>query len=143
MKKHVAILSFVLLLLFVSISFAADLSEDEKDLCQFVLEQYPEELQPMMEVEINSYRAGKEVYLYVKLNEIALGTQAKNIAIVAVQGALEWLMAKGHDPAKEWISVNCRPYAREKGATGKDLRRVWGKADYDWNTDQIKWVPAN
>ncbi|WP_455611421.1 hypothetical protein [Cloacibacillus porcorum] len=142
--RNVLLLVLALFLVVVPAAFA-DMTEEERELCEYVLKKYPESLRPMMTVEINSYKPqkpDKEVYLYVRLHELALGAEAKNIAIIGVKGALEWLVEKGYDPAKEWISVNCRPYMEEKGATGKELRRGWGKADYDWNTDQIEWVPV-
>lgn len=56
-----------------------------------------------------------------------------------VQAALDELVAQGRRPAEEQLSVTTWAHKPEKGATGQNLTRVYGRSVYDYNNDSITY----
>ena len=55
------------------------------------------------------------------------------------EAALKELVRQGRQPAKEHIFLTVRAHKPEKGATGQDVVRVFGRAVYDYNNDTIEY----
>ena len=58
------------------------------------------------------------------------------------RAVLKVLMDDGRKPREEWVFVFVHAHQPEKGETGGDLVRVYGKTAYDFNTDSLKFTPA-
>lgn len=55
---------------------------------------------------------------------------------------LKVLVEDGRKPHEEWISVFVHAHIPEKGVTGANLVRVFGKTMYNFNNDQLEFKPA-
>ena len=66
-------------------------------------------------------------------NQAEVGRDTKAV----VQAALDELVQQGRRPAEEQLSVTAWAHKPEKGATGQDLTRVYGRAVYDYNNDSV------
>lgn len=56
-----------------------------------------------------------------------------------LQAVLDTLVKQGRQPAQERIFVTVRAHKPEKGATGQEMVRVFGRAVYDYNSDSIQY----
>jgi len=53
---------------------------------------------------------------------------------------LEKLVKQGRNPSEEWFRLSVWAEKAEKGATGKNMVRVYGRISYDFNSDSLKWL---
>ncbi|MEO8650147.1 MAG: hypothetical protein ABI539_13360 [Acidobacteriota bacterium] len=67
--------------------------------------------------------------------EVELGTK------IIAKATLDVLVANGYDPKKEWLALFVHAQMREKGATGSNMTRRFGKVMYDFNTDSLEFKP--
>lgn len=86
---------------------------------------------------------GTALYAGYKLEEAPLlldepKQEAREILVYMV----EELQKLGINPADEQMFVSVRLYKEEKGLTGKDLIRLYGRWQYNPFTDQAEWEPA-
>lgn len=65
--------------------------------------------------------------------------EAKEAAVCILKALAE----QGVDPGKDHVMVSVSVESREKGATGKDLVRLYGSWRYNWANDALEWEDAH
>lgn len=79
------------------------------------------------------------VLLYQEMPSSQLEVERDTKAVM--QAALSELVKQGRNPAQEHIFVTVRAHKPEKGATGQNVVRVFGRSVYDYNNDSITYKP--
>lgn len=79
----------------------------------------------------------KLVLLYQAMPSGQLEVERDTKAVM--QAALSELVKQGRNPAQEHIFVTVRAHKPEKGATGENVVRVFGRSVYDYNNDTITY----
>ena len=68
--------------------------------------------------------------------------QVKNDAHRIARAVLKVLLDNGRNPQQEMIAVFVHGQIPERGETGANMVRYFGKTMYDYNTDQLTFKPA-
>jgi len=99
-----------------------------------------------VDIEAREYKldsGGKpDIALTAYVKEMQVGQQGALVSQAILAIVLDWLIKQGFEPQKQWIMPSCSVMMREQGATGQATVRVFGRSDYDPNTDTIDWSPA-
>lgn len=68
--------------------------------------------------------------------------QVRNNTQRIARGVLKVLVDNGRNPQREMIAVFVHGQIPERGETGTNLVRYFGKTMYDYNSDQLTFKPA-
>lgn len=84
---------------------------------------------------------GTEASAKVEFPEPVNRFEAERAGMRTAQAIVDTLMEQGTNPRTASIFVFVWVQARVRGATGATMYIPYGSAQYDYNNDQIKWLP--
>ena len=94
---------------------------------------------------IHTEEANSRSYRLVLTYQVMPSSQAEvsRDTRAVVQAALDELVRQGRSPSQEQIIVTVWAHKAEKGATGQNLTRVFGRSVYDYNDDTVAYKPKD
>lgn len=100
-------------------------------------------VEPLADFEMDTTEAADGVYARYRLRKTPLSLaaaqkDAREVVIMMVKEMLDL----GINPGTEKIFVSLRLYEAEKGVTGQDMARGYGRMRYNPLTDSVEWEPA-
>ncbi len=95
-----------------------------------------------VEVEITKFTP-QEMTFWIRLRRPATSMkEAEDCAAATVIRAAQWAAEEGRDPSRVFgMRIRATVVHPEKGVTGKDMVRIYGRARYSSHNDQVNWEP--